>query len=367
MMPESCGGSVIISTTWNTAHCIQGLLLVIERPLFIYTMTAGLGDLVVLGSLGRWITNLVPEARCLFVHRNNPHVSLWQSADAPQQFYNVHAPADMLRFISQARQARQEGYIAFGLQMAPGSLQGYFFLRGLQKLGAVEYVVDGNLINADIISPPQGEYILQRHARQMLTVCGLPEIDLPQRPILPFTVSKQCSLPDGHVRVGLHPWSRRGNQAAFVWQKEKWLALIQYLEQHPAVGEIVIVGKDDGFDRFRSTVMTDAAPAKIRFAQSRSVPELVATLTALDLLVSVNTGVVHIAHAVNLPQVILNGPSLDLWIPTGEDIIALHDQRAIWQAPDRAMADQRFSQVGNVGMNETIEAIAKFFKKTSRK
>ena len=339
----------------------------IKRPLFIYTMTAGLGDLVVLGSLDRWITKLLPEARCLFVHRSNPHVSLWQSADAPQQFYNLHSPADMVRFIGQARQTRQEGYIAFGLQMAPGSLQGYLFLRGLQTFGAVDYVVDANLINADIITPPQDEYILQRHARQMLTVCGLPEIDLPQRPNLPFTISEHRSSPDGRVRVGLHPWSRRGNQAAFVWQKEKWLALIQYLEQRPAVGEIVIVGKDDGFERFRSTVMMGTAPAKIRFAPSHSVPELVETLTALDLLVSVNTGVVHLAHAVNLPQVILNGPSLDVWIPRGETIIALNDQRAVWQAPDRAMADQRFSQVGNIALDEVQRAVEHAFGHIERK
>lgn len=320
-------------------------------------MTAGLGDLVVLGSLQGWIIKQLPQARCLFIHRNNPHVALWQSADAPQQFYNVNSPADMLWFVSQARQARLEGYIAFGLQMAPGSLQGYLFLRGLQTFGAVDYVVDANLINADIITPSQSEYILQRHARQMLTVCGLPEIGLPQRPTIPFTISEHRSSSDGSVRVGLHPWSRRGNQTAFVWPQEKWLALIQHLEQHPAVSEIVIVGKDTGFERFRFNVMTEVAPTKIRFAQSRTVPELVETLTALDLLVSVNTGVVHLAHAVNLPLVILNGPSLDLWIPKGEDIIALNDQRAVWQAPDRAMADQRFSQVGNVALDEVQRAV----------
>lgn len=320
-------------------------------------MTAGLGDLVVLGSLPGWITKQLPQARCLFIHRNNPHVSLWESTKASQQFYNVNAPADMFFLIRQARWLRRQGYTSFGLQMAPGSLQGYLFLRGLKKLGAIEHVVDFNLINADIITPAQSEYILQRHARQMLNVCGLPEIDLPQRPTLPFTVSERRSLPDGHVRVGLHPWSRRGNQASFVWPQEKWLTLIQYLEQRSVVGEIVIVGKDAGFERFRSDVMMKVAPAKIQFIQSHTVPELVRTLTTLDLLVSVNTGVVHLAHAIDLPQVILNGPSLDLWIPKGDDIIALKDQRAVWQAPDRAMADQRFSQVGYIELDEVTRAV----------
>lgn len=329
----------------------------IERPLFIYTMTAGLGDLVVLGSLGRWITNQLPEACCLFVHRNNPHVHLWQLPCSPLQFYNLHSPFEMLKLVKQARNLHRSGYTSFGLQMAPGSLQGYIFLRGLQQLGTVDYVADFNLINADIITPTHDEYILQRHARQMLTLCRSSETSLPKCPMLPFAVSKPCTSLDGRLRIGLHPWSRRGYQSAFVWPQEKWLELIRHLEQHPSVGQIVVVGKDAGFDNFKSTVMTAVTPAKLHFAQSRSVPELVEMLTTLDLLVSVNTGVVHLAHAINLPQVILNGPSLDLWIPKGENIIALHDQQAIWQAPDRAMVDKRFSQVGNIKIEEVVGAV----------
>lgn len=320
-------------------------------------MTAGLGDLVVLGSLGRWITNQLPEACCLFVHRNNPHVQLWQLSCSPPQFYNVHSPFEMIKLVKQARNLRRSGYTSFGLQMAPGSLQGYHFLRVLQQLGTVDYVADFNLINADIITPAQGEYILQRHARQMLALCRASETGLPQRPTLPFAVSDSRPSTDGRLRIGLHPWSRRGYQPAFVWQQEKWLNLIRHLEQQPNVGQIVVVGKDAGFDQFQSAVMTAATSTKIRFAQSRSVPELVEMLTTLDLLVSVNTGVVHLAHAINLPQVILNGPSLDLWIPKGENIIALYDQQAVWQAPDRAMADTRFSQVGNIKIEEVVGAV----------
>lgn len=331
----------------------------IDRPLYIFTMTAGLGDLVVLGSLERWITRQLPEAHCFIVHRNNPHTSLWQSADTLQKFYNIHSPLEILKLVKQAKQLRNEGYTVFGIQMAPGSLQGYFFLRGLQKIGAVDYVADFNLINADIITPTLGEYILQRHARQMLTLCHIPDTPLPQRPTLPFNVSERLSSHDGLLRVGLHPWSRRSNQVAFIWQREKWLALIQHLERHTDVGEIVIVGKDAGFDSFKSVIITKTTVTKMRFAPSGSVPELVNELTALDLLVTVNTGVVHLAHAIDLPQVILNGPSLDLWIPKGENIIALYDQQATWHAPDRAMKDQRFSSISNIKLEEVLWAVEK--------
>ena len=50
----------------------------IERPVFIYTITAGLGDLVVLGTVARWVEESIPGGECFFIHRDNPHIPLWQ-------------------------------------------------------------------------------------------------------------------------------------------------------------------------------------------------------------------------------------------------------------------------------------------------
>ena len=263
----------------------------------------------------------------------------------------------MLRFVIKMRQLRREGRVVFGLQMAPGSVQGYFFLRVLQKLGALDYVVDFNLVNADIVTPPRGGYILNQHVQQIMDLYQGVQVEIPQRPLLPFEVPRRTPSTARKLRIGLHPWSRRGHQPAFVWQQSKWLGLIHYLEQQPRVGQIVVVGKDDGFDRLQAAVSREVGPAKTSFTPSRSVPELVATLAELDLLVSVNTGVVHIAHALDIPMVILNGPSLDLWIPKGEQIIALRDQKAALQAPDRAMDDDRFSRVGNIGLAQVVGSV----------
>jgi len=330
----------------------------IERPIFIYTMTAGLGDLVVLGTLARWIEESIPGGECFLIHRDNPHIPLWQKKNA-HQFFNVYSCAEMLRFVIKMRQLRRKGRVVFGLQMAPGSVQGYFFLRVLQKLGALDYVVDFNLVNADIVTPPRGDYILNQHAHQIMDLCRGLQAEMPQRPLLPFEVPRRTPPSARKLRIGLHPWSRRGHQPAFVWQQSKWLGLVDYLLKRPDVAHISIFGRDNGFERFRHEVMSYLPSDRLSFSPSGSVLELAATIAGLDLLVTVNTGVVHFAYAIDIPMVILNGPSLDLWIPKGEQIIALRDQKAAWHAPDRAMVDDRFSQVGNIRLDEVEAAVAR--------
>jgi hypothetical protein len=329
-----------------------------KQPIFIYTMTAGLGDLVVLGTVARWVEESIPGGECFFIHRGNPNIHLWQKKNA-HQFFNVYSCAEMLRFVIKMRQLRREGRLVFGLQMAPGSVQGFFFLRVLQKLGTLDYVVDFNIVNADIITPPRGDYILNQHAQQIMDLCRGMTADVPQRPKLPFEVLRRTRIPGEKYHVGLHPWSRRGYEQAFVWQQAKWLGLIECLLKRPDVAHISIFGRDNEFERFRHEVMSNRPSDIISFSPSGSVPELAATIAGLDLLVTVNTGVVHIAYALDIPMVILNGPSLDLWIPKGKMIISAQDRQTMFQAPDRAMDDDRFSQVGNIRLDEVEAAVAR--------
>lgn len=330
----------------------------VEHPVFVYTVTAGLGDLVVMGTVARWIEESLPGAECCFIHRDNPHTPLWQGVGAPRQFYNVYSCIEMFRFIRKMRKLRQGGRIVFGLQMAPGSVQGFIFLRFLHKLGVLDYVVDFNLVNADIVTPPRGEYILDWHLNQVLDLLKS-TARVPTRPMLPFAASHMVSKPGEELHVGLHPWSRRGHQGAFVWQESKWFDLIRYLVRHPHVAKVIVFGRDKKFDCFRNKVLSKVNPDKLCFKASDSVPKLAETIAQLDLLVTVNTGVVHIAHAIDIPMIILNGPSLDLWVPKGEKIVSLRDQQAFFQAPDRAVADERFSQVGNIKLDDVTAAVEK--------
>ena len=101
------------------------------------------------------------------VHRDNKHVEHWPDGDCQNIFFNIYSSREILRFIKSLRSLHQQGYVIFGMQMSPGSLQGFMMHSFLKKIGVLDYIVDFNLINASIITPPKGEYILQLHLNQL--------------------------------------------------------------------------------------------------------------------------------------------------------------------------------------------------------
>lgn len=322
-------------------------------------MTSGLGDFVIMGDLMQKVEKLVPEARCLMAHRGNPHVNLWTYDSPSKRFFNVYQPQQFLKLISTLKKARKKGYTVFGFQMAPGSVQGFFFHFFLKKIKALDFIVDFNLINADIITPPKGNYILDLHLNQIgeLFKMTIPEefyhLELPIKD-LKFSSTK---LEEDKVKVGIHPWSRRGNLPCFIWPFKKWVEVINVLLQDKHK-KIIIFGKDNKFDKFRKYLQSKLGKIskQINFSPCNSVRELIEIIGSLDLIISVNTGVVHIGYALNKKMIILCGPSLDLWTPKGENILVVKDEDALFQGADKWVKDKKFGSVERIGVEKVINA-----------
>lgn len=321
------------------------------KPVFLYTMTAGLGDMIVMSTLAESIEAAIPGSSVLFVHRGNPHTGLWTGDAGSGRFYNVFSGVELRKLAARLRACRAAGSTIFGLQMAPGSLQGFFFFSLLKRLGLLHYVVDFNLINADIITPPRGDYILDLHLNQVAELTRLPVPPQPC-PVLPAGRKRSGK---GRV-IGLHPWSRRGHLESFVWQKEKWLELVRLLLSEYPDAEAVVFGKDDGFDSFRSFLQRELGTERVTFSASANVPQLIDTIGGLDLLVSVNTAVVHIGYLLATPTVILCGPSLDLWVPKGPSVRTVRDEEAIFQAPDSYVEDPGFGTIQRINVQQVANA-----------
>lgn len=329
------------------------------KPVLVYTMTAGLGDVVVLDSLACTLENGIPDSICHIFHRNNPHTALWSKYCRTDRYVNVYRLQELYRGIARLRQYRAEGRMVFGLQMAPGSLQGFVFYCILKKIGAIDFIVDFNLVNADIITPPRGTYIFDRQVNQL---CDLLNVTLKvrtPRPVLPFMrESSRSRASRDEVVVGIHPWSRRGHLDAFVWPMDNWLEIIRtLLEQHNKI-RIIVFGRDAGFADFRTLVEKNIAGAdRVAFEPSSSILQLAATIRSLDLLITVNTGAVHVAYALEIPMLILSGPSLDLWNPEGDAIVSVTDSSALFPSADRSMNDRRFSRVGNIPVADVANSL----------
>ncbi len=329
------------------------------KPLLLYTMTSGLGDFIVMGDLMIKIEELVPEARCFIAHRGNPHVSLWRKDDYSKRFYDVYKPSQFFKLITSLKRARKEGYTGFGLQMAPGSLQGFLFHTFLKKIKSIDFTVDFNLINADIITSPKGNYILDLHLNQ---IKDLLKIDIPEdsyRLVLPTgneDLDNQTN--NNRKRIGIHPWSRRGDLPSFAWPFENWLEAIKFLLDRKEL-EIVIFGKDGKFEDFRAYIYERVNPSsRIKFIPCNSVKELITIVKSLNLLLSVNTSVVHIGYALGKKMIILSGPSLDLWTPRGENIIIINDDKAVFSGSDKYINDARFPSVSKIAPKSLLSSIS---------
>jgi hypothetical protein len=324
-------------------------------------MTSGLGDFLILGDLIAKLEVLIPGARCLILHRDNPHVSLWKGSDGKDRFFSIFSVRDVGRFVRTLSTSRKEGYTVFGLQMAPGSVQGFLLYRLLKRFGLIDYIVDFNLINADIITSPKGNYILDLHLNQ---VGELLQIEIPPKLYeLRLPVRLPCSANisgDDVLTIGIHPWSRRGHISSFVWPFEKWEQLIRFLLSQHENCRVIVFGRDKRFNEFRSFI-TDkgcAKDGKVVFSSSNSVRELIETIDGVDALITVNTAVVHIGYALKKTMFILNGPSLDLWVPKGDNIHVIRDKKALFQASDKWEEDGNFGSVSRIDVDDVVEVLS---------
>lgn len=331
------------------------------RPILVYTMTSGLGDFMVLGDLIRKIEKRIPGSHCLIIHRDNPHVRLWPGSDGATRFFSIPSMKELNRFRRCLAAYRKSGHTVFGLQMAPGSLQGFLLYRFLKKCGLLDYIVDFNLINADIITPPKGDYILDLHLNQ---VAELLQIDFPQECYhleLPIQSTLHYEkLHESQRFIGIHPWSRRGHLSSFVWPFDKWMKLIQHILSEYPLCLVKIIGRDRSFGAFKDFLLENIGASKERlvFAYSNSVGELVDTIEGLDSLITVNTAVVHIGYALRKQMFILNGPSLDLWVPKGRNIHAIRDKKALFQASDKWEEDGNFGSISRIDVDDVLEAFS---------
>ncbi len=330
-----------------------------DQPIIlIYTMTAGLGDYLVLGDLLHKAKLLLPQAECLLIHRANSHVSHWPYGNYRNVFFNVYSLTEMLRLAGILLNYRRRGYVVFGLQMAPGSLQGFLLHRCLKSIRGLDYIVDSNLINADLVVPARGNYILERHLNQLADLLNVGIPSNYYRLNLPLSDFKGHSIvrPTGRRLVGIHPWSRRDSYS-FFWSLDNWIKVIENLLRHEDV-DCVFFGKDVKFQEFADCLRRKfvGAQKRFHFVPSQSIEHLSRTIADVDVVLSVNTAIVHIAYALNKKMVILSGPSLDEWNPRGDHIRIVRDRQALLTGADRPNPDERLPQVTRIKVQDVLDA-----------
>ncbi|MBF0505067.1 MAG: hypothetical protein HQL14_08205 [Candidatus Omnitrophica bacterium] len=322
--------------------------------IFLFTLFSSLGDALI-------ISNVVTKARtvgerCFIAHLNNPHIDAFLPQELKHCSFNVLSSNGLFLLWQALISERRKGAIVFGIQQAPGSLRGFYFLSLLKKIAAVDYVVDDNLYDADIVIPKKSGYILDIHLDQVCKLSGK-EIKGESRSLSLPEVLRSSVLDVDPFLVGIHPWSRRWKEPAFVWSFEQWATFIE-LAATTCNSSFIVFGRDPRFDEFQSFLkyrLPHNVYAKIIFSPVRNIQEMTGVISRCQILISVNTGVVHIAYALQKRMVILNGPTFDFWIPKSDNIRSIKDTYALYDGSDKQGNNLKFPMVSRIDVNMVLK------------
>ena len=176
-------------------------------------------------------------------------------------------------------------------------------------------------------------------------------------PIHPRTQKNILNKVQGKRYIGIHPWNRKGTDS-FLWPLNKWVEVIKHLLQNDD-NEIIIFGKDPEFESLIK-LLEGIFPnnlLRMHFLPASSVENLIDIVEDLDMVLTVNSSVAHIAYALHKKMVILTGPSLDLWNPQAKDIRLVTDTQAIFKGVDKSTQDQYMPQVARIEVVQVIQAL----------
>jgi lipopolysaccharide heptosyltransferase I len=156
-----------------------------------------------------------------------------------------------------------------------------------------------------IAAPPQPVHAADRYLALAAAVGATEPVReyaialTPQALAVAESVLARCARP----RVILHPSARWRTK---LWEVERWRELAASLLAD-GLGVMITGGQEDG--RMAAQIGAGLVPAPLSLAGRLSLKELAAVLGGADLMVTVDSGPMHMAAAMGTPVVALFGPT----------------------------------------------------------
>ena len=173
-----------------------------------------------------------------------------------------------------------------------------------------------------------------------------------QRPTLKHLMPAGVVVPDPR-RVGLVPLTPWAGKR---WPPERWREIAQKLK---ASGRAPVVLCGPG-ERAAALAAAGCGADDVECREADGVRKWVALLAKCGAVVTVNTGPMHLADALDKPLVVIEGGSrLPLWAPEGERAYVVHHQTAAGCAPCHQVGDAGCGRrcLALVRVDEVLEAL----------
>lgn len=158
--------------------------------------------------------------------------------------------------------------------------------------------------------------------RALIALLGVRSSSLPSFQPVPGT-----PVPTSEPYAVLHLWPGGFRSELREWPADRWRAVAARLIEDG----LTIVLSGGPADAMRTDAFIADAPehagAMLNIAGRYCLTEMVGVLAAAKCVISVNTGVMHMAAAVGAPTVALNGPTSSLrWGAVGPEVVNLDSE-----------------------------------------
>jgi lipopolysaccharide heptosyltransferase I len=156
-----------------------------------------------------------------------------------------------------------------------------------------------------IMAPPQPVHAVERYLALAAAVDATQPVREFHIPVPPQAVSVAQSVLSGspRPRIVLHPTARWRTK---LWEPDRWRALARALLAE-GTGVVLTGSRDD--ESAVAAILAGLDPSPMSLVGRLTLPELAAVLREADLMISVDSGPLHIAAAVGTPVVALFGPT----------------------------------------------------------
>jgi ADP-heptose:LPS heptosyltransferase len=281
--------------------------------------TAGIGDVVLLCAIAHDLLQSFPAARLVVVAgpENAAMAELIPGAEV------VRLPtAKPWQAVPLLRAAKLDVLLDFGQWTRVEAL--YTALSGARWHAGFDTPGQRRAYAYDLAVPHRPEVPEIENYRALVAGVGVRAISDPR-----FDAPHGVAAPTEEPYAVLHLWPGGFRSELREWPAERWRELAGQL----AAGGLMLVLTGGPGDRERTEAFIascgETAGRMVSVAGRYRLPELVGVLAAARCVISVNTGVMHMAAAAGARTIALNGPTSSLrWGPIGPEVVNLDSELA---------------------------------------
>ncbi len=122
-------------------------------------------------------------------------------------------------------------------------------------------------------------------------------------------------------KVLIHAYSRFAQKN---WLDEYWIEVITYLSNELGAQVFYVGGKKDDYSKISRALKDKLEIIPINMCGKLSIPETMSLIKNMDFVIGIDSGLIHMAAALDISSILLHGPtSLDRWKPRSDKCLIL--------------------------------------------